>query len=280
MTSFIPFFVADRPMSLFILKTSGFQKLNLPMGIMTHAVTSSRFKKLFKEYPCDTSATCPLSSNCKYPKQICKNGQKIKDLTIKMVDSGAFHKKGGFESYEKLFSTYEEMGTDFGVIYDYLRDEKKTVESARKAFNVYQKGNYHFNLVGVTQGKNVSQYLNCYEKLKNLGYNYIAIGGLLNKNLKTIRFASLKEDFMVEVISEIRKNYPDDWLFALGCNNHNRIETFQSNDLNIYGSDSKGWIFKYKKTEKQLSADEARLKRISQVHSYIINSVYSRISSP
>ena len=278
MTSFIPFFVADRPMSLFILKTSDFQEFEHPMGIMSHAHTTERFRKLFRDYPCDQSEVCIINDNCDFPNSICKKGQIIRNLTIKICDSGAFHKNGKLLSYESLFKTYESMGTEYGIIYDYIRNKEMTIKSAEEALGKYNEGHYSFKIIGVAQGKTKNEYLECYQELKKIGYEYIAIGGLLN-NHKTTRFSSVNEEYMIEVIEKIRTQFPEDWLFALGCNNHKRISLFKSESLNLYGSDSKGWIFKYEKSNSIKSREEARDNRISQVHNYIINNIYSQLTT-
>lgn len=104
----IPFFVADRPMSLDALEYCGINHQNSKMGIMGHANTSQNFQIKFRGFP--------------------------RENVVKMADSGVFSKNGCILSYEELFKLYENMDTDYGIMIDYLRDRKKTIESAKKCY--------------------------------------------------------------------------------------------------------------------------------------------------
>src|SRR5689334_5924235 len=97
----IPFLVADRPISLSIIKG-----ISLPpgakIGILSQAATTTeRFKRLLRAYPYDTEVIYP-------------NGQPpdstINRRTIKMVDSGVFGKDGCRLEYSDLFLEYQRMG--------------------------------------------------------------------------------------------------------------------------------------------------------------------------
>ena len=51
----IPFFVADRPMSLRLLKGLPLQSYpGVRIGIMAHANTTLNFQHTFRRYPCDS----------------------------------------------------------------------------------------------------------------------------------------------------------------------------------------------------------------------------------
>lgn len=219
--SMVPFFVVDRPISLKILKgikLSPGQKI----GLMAHANTSENFRAAF----------------CAYPK----------DQTIKMCDSAIFHAEAN--TYEELFTKYEEMGADYGVIIDVLRDAKATIKSARKALQVYDPEIHHFKLVAVAQGTTVREYLECYKKLREMGYTHIAVGGLLQKRERSVRYMNVRDEkLMREVLRRIRKEFNPEWLFALGCLRASRYELFK--ELNVWG-DYKGWIFEYKKRDETL----------------------------
>ena len=166
----IPFFVADRPISLQILDCFFSLLSHRDWGILTHAFTSKRFKELFKFFP--NKSPCPLSEN---EIKIVKNfiggvntNKNIKGKVWKIVDSGIFHTKRDV-SYEELFSIYDSMESNFGIIIDYLKDSLKTLKSAEKALKVYSSRKYNFELIGVAQGNNLNEYLNCFSELQKMG---------------------------------------------------------------------------------------------------------------
>jgi len=218
----IPFFVVDRPMSLELLRYCEIDKQEGVFGLMGHANTSKRFQDLFREFNADN--------------------------VIKSADSGVFSKNGCKLDYVNLFSTYERMGVEYGVMIDFLKDKDKTIESAKKAIEIYNKETYSFKLVGVTQGNTSEEYLECYNELKSIGLDHIAIGGLLKKNVNSARYVRVKdEEFLKEVLEKIRSNYKKDWLFVLGCYHPKRHILFK--EFNVFGGDYKGWILNYKTPE-------------------------------
>ena len=218
----IPFFVMDRPMSLELVKYCEIDKQKGTYGLMGQANTSKRFQNLFREF----------------------KGDNI----VKAADSGVFTKNGCNLSYKKLFSIYERMDVQYGIIIDFLNDKDKTLKSAEEALEIYEKENYSFKLVGVAQGNNLEEYLDCYRGLKLLGFNHIAIGGLLKKNTNSARYVRVRdENLLVNVVREIRNRYKNDWLFLLGCYHPKRHRIFE--EFNIYGGDYKGWILNYRTPE-------------------------------
>jgi len=219
----IPFFVVDRPMSLKILEYCEINKQSGVFGLMGHANTSKRFQELFESFPTDN--------------------------IVKMADSGVFSKDGCKLDYEHLFSIYEGMGAEYGIMIDFLKDKEKTIESAESAIKIYGNGKYSFKLVGVAQGNTIGEYAECYDNLKLLGFDHIAIGGLLKKYINTTRYVRVKdENFLKGVLAEIRSNYINDWLFMLGCYNPRRHALFK--EFGVFGGDYKGWIFNYKTPDR------------------------------
>ncbi len=253
--SIVPFFVADRPMSLRLLKGLPLQSYpNARIGIMAHANTSLNFQHAFHEYPCDNFDYCDaVRGPCSYHDDIshCPVRKYILDHTIKMCDSGIFTREGATLNYQELFEAYIRMGVEYGIIIDVFLDSAATLESAKEALRVYESFKGKFKLVGVAQGKSEEEYIKSYEDLKALGYTYIAIGGLLRKVEKTVRYVQVRdEDFMYKVLGQLREKYPDDWLFALGSFHPKRLGRFQ--ELNTWG-DYKGWIFQYEKRNETLN---------------------------
>src|SRR5579875_27256 len=253
--SVVPFFVADRPMSLRLLKGLPLQNYpNARIGIMAHANTSLNFQHAFHEYPCDNFDYCDaVRGRCHHKDGIsgCPVRRHILDHTIKMCDSGIFTREGATLNYQQLFEAYVRMGVEYGIIIDVFLDPISTLKSAKEALQAYESFKGKFKLVGVAQGTKEDEYIKNYEDLKALGYTYIAIGGLLRKVEKTARYAQVRdEDFMYKVLSRLREAYPDDWLFALGSFHPNRLVRFR--ELNTWG-DYKGWIFQYEKRNETLN---------------------------
>lgn len=236
--SCVPFFVVDRPISLHIL--SG---LEIPpgkrIGLMARANTSQRFRQLFRDFPA--------------------HGIEHHQV-VKMCDSAIFERER--LRYEELFSAYEQMGADYGVMIDAWQDALKTLESARRALEVYDPGRHHFRLVAVAQGRTVSDYLSSYEKLRRLGFRYIAVGGLLQKRERSARYSSVaNERLMREVLIRIKSEHKPDWLFALGCLHPSRLPFFK--ELGVW-ADYKGWLFQYRKRDETVNLHLRQLEQALQ----------------
>ena len=229
----IPFFVADRPVSLEILKGFFLMIPNKKFGILTHAFVSKNFQKKFKEFP--------MGTELKY-LQSPEDDVELSKRIIKFVDSGIFERDKKI-SYEELFEIYESMKADYGVIIDYLNDKDMTIKSAEKAMEVYQKGKYSFKLVGVAQGVSLEDYIICYEHLLNMEYHHIAFGGLLRRRGKSNYIGLKDEQFLKNLIEKIRKKYKPNWIFTFGIFNPNRKKLLES--LGVWGADYKGWLFHY-----------------------------------
>ncbi|MCK9580676.1 MAG: hypothetical protein M0Q92_09530 [Methanoregula sp.] len=233
----IPFFVVDRPISLKILEYCGINNQPFTLGLMGHGNTTKEFQEAFKNFD-------------------NKNVKKI-------VDSGVFTKNGCMNGYDALLSTYTNMGADFGIVIDILKDKEKTLESAHRALKSYDKEHRPFKLIGVAQGNNIQEYLECYQSLKDMGYDHIAIGGLLKKSVNSARYVKVHDEkFLTEVVSEIREIYPADWLFLLGCYHPRRHKIFAENQ--IFGGDYKGWIFQYKPPEDWIKSEHQYLTEFEQ----------------
>ena len=128
--TFTPIFVADRPVSLRILE--GLDTFQGDFGILSHAFTTDNFKQKFKEFTL---------------------------AKWKIGDSGIY--QGKEISYDKLYKEYLKMGVTHGIIKDYYRNPKKTLESAKMAMNAYESQNFKgkFILVRFAQGNTLDEYL-------------------------------------------------------------------------------------------------------------------------
>jgi hypothetical protein len=252
----VPFFVADRPMSLRILKGLPLQQYpGARIGIMAHANTTSNFQQAFQQYPCDNLDYCDaVGSPCQYKDDIyhCPVRQYIMNHTVKMCDSGIFTREGATLTYDQLFEAYDRMGVEYGVMIDVFRDPQATLKSAEEALEAYEPFKDSFTLVSVAQGDSLEDYLDCYAQLRRLGFSYIAVGGLLRRRKNTVRFPYVRgQGFMFQVLRELRQRYPNDWLFALGCLHPSRLSGLK--ELNVW-ADYKGWIFQYEKRNETLNA--------------------------
>ncbi len=239
----IPFFVVDRPVSLEILKGVFLEFPDLKFGLMTHANVSTNFIQIFKEFPHKTSLKY-LDNEGHEINEDTLNKQ-LKNNIIKMADSGAFQKNGSIKPYQQLFNTYLSLGVHFGIINDVLHDMNATIESAKEAIDIYDKLELHdrFNLIGVAQGKTTEEYVKCYSQLLDLGYEYIAIGGLLKRNGNSNYVQVKSEKFLKDVVTAIQNEFSPEWLFVLGVYNPRRHALL--NELGVWGADYKGWLFHY-----------------------------------
>lgn len=233
----IPFFVLDRPVSLEILKGFFAKNLGYKFGILTHAFTSAKFQENFRKFPYFT----PLKY---YESELDpeKLDNRLSENIIKFADSGIFHGKRNV-TYWELFRIYEHLDADYGIIIDYLKDKDKTIESAKRAIEIYTKGNYKFKLVGVAQGKSIDEYIECYESLKELGYKYIALGGLLKRNGNSNYIKLSCELFLIELLDKVNKEFSPSWLFTLGIYSPKRHKLLE--EYGVWGADYKGWLFEY-----------------------------------
>ena len=258
----IPFFVVDRPISLKIINCFFSKHYYRNWGILTHAFTSKNFKENFKQFP--------QNSPCDFFYSLTQ--RKKTRRIYKIVDSGIFLKDRNI-SYEKLFELYENLNTDFGVIIDYLKDKEKTLQSAEKAIKVYQKDKYSFKLIAVAQGKSKEEYLACFKALTDLGFEHIAIGGLLKRNGNSSFVTVSSDKFLEDLLREIREKFNPKWLFTFGIFHYKRIPLLEK--YKVWGADYKGWLFQYDttysnllviiKNEFQTSLESTDIKKINKI---------------
>jgi len=230
------FFVADRPVSLEILKTFFVKvyNLNLPMefGLLTNPFVSRRFKELFKSFPFKTRVKYEKFLGLTYTPEV---DQIIHGSIVKFVDSGIFN--ASRLDYEELFRLYDHLNADFGAIKDYFRDYRKTIKSAERAIRTFRKGNYRFKLVGVLQGRNLEEYMESYRRMRDMGIEYLAIGGLLHKNGNS-NYMSLKdENLLVNIVRTIKRKQKDAWVFVFGSFGARRRRLLE--DIGVWGADYK-----------------------------------------
>jgi len=273
----IPHFVADRPMSLRILSGLDFKRHPVNVGLMVQACTSQNFRNIVSKFPCGDLNYCGvIDGPCPYNGEIkkCLKGLALKKHFTTIADSGVFTKDGSSLNYPSLFQRYQEMQVKRGIILDVLGNKKRTIESAQIGWEYYDEFEYDFKLVGVVQGKNIKEYMKCYENLLNIGYEEIAIGGLLTKRENTARYASSNRDEISRIVKKIKSEWPDKRCFTLGVYNPKRHEFLK--EIGVDAADYKGWIFQYKKKYEDPLCHH--VDRIYQTRHFIEQNILSRMS--
>lgn len=265
----IPFFVLDRKASLEILKGLFIKFPTLHFGLMTHANVSRQFIELFSKFP-DGISLKYIDNSSGDEKRLNKLLEKN---IIKISDSGVFQKNGSNHTYEELFEKYVQLKVDYGIIKDVLHDMNATLKSAEEAINLYEDNGFKkkFRLIGVAQGNNSEEYKKCYGMLKDMGYKYIAIGGLLGRRQNS-KYVYLRNGngHLRKVVETITNEYSPKWLFVLGVYHPNRHELLD--ELGVWGADYKGWLFHYdefyrnamKKLEEQGRINAEILKKYKE----------------
>lgn len=259
----IPFFVLDRPNGLTIIRKA-ITSPSIHFGIMTHVRVSERF----------------VSESNALREEIRK---RFGFSPCLIVDSGTFIRNHKTLTEIELFDRYEAMRASHGIVNDILGDSKRTIANCSNAIHEYLKSHRNFKLVGVAQGRCLDEYLMCYNELARMGYRHIAVGGLLQKKPRSVRFTQVKNGkFMQQVLSAIRVEFNPDWLYVLGAYHPKRHESFR--DLGIWGSDYKGWLFRYPSIFEGLLALSERasetfltsiqVKRIKRIRGMISNYSY------
>jgi Queuine tRNA-ribosyltransferase len=126
-------------------------------------------------------------------------------------DCGAFgyvgEKEPRFETSD-VIDYYDRLGFDYGVSVDHLIVQEFaaerahryeiTLRNARQFLATWQQGKYHFTPVGAIQGWDIRTYVEAARALVQMGYDYIAIGGLARSNTQTVG----------DVVAAVRETVP------------------------------------------------------------------------
>lgn len=141
-----------------------------------------------------------------------------------------------------MLEYYQTLGFDYGVSIDHLifaelEAEKErrwniTVENAREFLELYRHGNdrFTFTPIGVAQGWDPASYQRAATALMDMGYDYIAIGGLVRSTNNEI-ISILKA-----VQPELR---PGTRVHLFGVSRPEHIQTFASLGVTSFDSASR-----------------------------------------
>ena len=97
---------------------------------------------------------------------------------------------------EEIVDHYERLGFDYGVSVDHIvlpefAEQREyryelTLRNAEAFLRMHRDGEFGFIPVGAVQGWDESTYVQAVEALIEMGYRYVAIGGLARSNSRTI----------------------------------------------------------------------------------------------
>ncbi|VVB92393.1 Queuine tRNA-ribosyltransferase [uncultured archaeon] len=191
-----------------------------------------------------------------------------KDSSLKVMgDCGAFgyvKEKAPplpFYSVENVSNIYDKLGFDYGVSVDHLvvdyvmvrdeitgkklknilsRDEKDerieiTLKNAKKFLKLHNKKKYNFIPIGVAQGYDTDTYRESVKSLIEMGYKYIALGGLVQ----------YKSDFIIGILTEIQPFIKGINVHLFGVLRPGHLNDFESFGVTSFDSASflrKAWL--------------------------------------
>ncbi len=204
-----------------------------------------------------------------------RNHTKIKDYlkipndsSLKVMgDCGAFgyvterEPPLPFYSVENVSDLYDKLGFDYGVSVDHLavdylmvKDEKLnkrvkkhlstyeknrrikiTLKNAEKFLKIHQQKQYGFIPIGVAQGYSLNTYRNSVVKLIIMGYNHIAIGGLVQ----------YKSEFISDILKKIQPHTKDISVHLFGVLRPGYLNEFEKFGATSFDSASflrKAWL--------------------------------------
>lgn len=98
---------------------------------------------------------------------------------------------------EQALTLYEQLGVDYGVSVDHLivtefEHEKQarydtTLQNAEAFFRLHRERGSRFTPIGAVQGWDPESYVQAARHEIEMGYNYLALGGLARSNTATVR---------------------------------------------------------------------------------------------
>lgn len=143
---------------------------------------------------------------------------------------------------KELMDFYEQMKFNIGVSIDHLcvpgfeeefeYRKKLTLKNAEEFYNRYIKKEYSFKPVGVAQGWNEESYLDSVKELLDIGFNYLALGGIAKA--KSLEIIKILQAIQPEIQKYRRERKIDLHLFGVA-----RLEAIRSfRNLGVTSFDS------------------------------------------
>lgn len=226
-----PVLVADRPNHLRIIRRALREADGEPaVGIMTHVHVTESVATMLREWPAD-----------------------LRDQTMLIADNGAFQADGAPTLGDTdrvdigaIFDSYDRLGVDYGLMPDVPGDKTATEQLAWDAAARYdsERDEHDWAPVAVAQGTDVDEYWASYRDHRFLGYDHVAVGGLLEqRGGRSGAHATAREGLLWDVVLMLANASPGAWVFALGCGHERRHPRFT--DLQLAGADGKGWLHRY-----------------------------------
>jgi hypothetical protein len=168
-----------------------------------------------------------------------------------MGDCGAFgYVKEDVPPYktEEILEYYENFGFDLGISIDHLivgpfaapgiREERYdlTMKNAELFLNKHSEGGYTFTPIGAIQGWSPETYVEAFKAYVEMGYKYVAIGGVARATSQQI----------IEILTAIHPHIkPDIKIHLLGVARYNAIPAFRHLGITSFDSASplrRAWL--------------------------------------
>ncbi len=166
-----------------------------------------------------------------------------------------------FYKVENIANLYQSLGFDYGVSVDHLavdyifvkdpvtgKREKKilstkekdrrieiTLKNATHFLDVHDKNNYSYHPIGVAQGYDLETYKSSVKSLREMGYDYIAVGGLVQYST----------DFILKILKEIETDTKNINIHLFGVLRKDHLDNFESLGVTSFDSASffrKAWL--------------------------------------
>ncbi|GAB4199181.1 MAG: hypothetical protein OHK0022_19190 [Roseiflexaceae bacterium] len=158
-------------------------------------------------------------------------------------DCGAFtywQKENPPYTTADMLEYYQNLGFNYGVSIDHLiftddPEERQrrwviTIDNARDFLQHHRSGNYLFTPIGVAQGWDPTSYRRAAQELIQMGYSYIAVGGLVRSKTQDIIA-------ILAAVQEVLR--PDTQVHLFGVNRPEAMGTFARLGVTSFDSASR-----------------------------------------
>ncbi len=241
---YLPVVVVDRPNHLRIIQRA-LRETDQCLGVMTHPHINESVEEILRNWPAD-----------------------LRDQTSIICDNGAFKQEGRLSTAE-LFDRYDELDVDYGLVPDEIGDPHRTDELAWTFAKRYMERDGHdWMPVAVAHGTTPAEYRQAYHRHRTLGYDHVALGGLLETSGDRSGGHANSRSDLWDVVHEVAEFSPNGWVFALGAGHRKRHPRFDG--LDLAGADGKGWLFRYSSSKR----------REEELASYLCETLLSRQIQP